>query len=79
MSSLDFDIDSRMNRLERKWRQAYDSGLVARADYETLAATAKANASLLDMARERLARIEAMKARIIEEMERLEDTTHGKG
>ena len=65
--------------MERKWRQAYDSGLVARADYETLAATAKANASLLDMARERLARIEAMKARIIEEMERLEDTTHGKG
>ncbi|HXA36265.1 MAG TPA: hypothetical protein VNW26_08035 [Steroidobacteraceae bacterium] len=81
MSSLDFDfdLDSRMSRLERKWREAYDAGKVARADYETLAASAKANASLLDLARERMARIEALKARIIEEMDRLEDGTAGKG
>jgi hypothetical protein len=77
MSSLDFDLDSRMNDLELEWRQAYESSIVARADYQSLAAGPKANADLLDMARERLDKTEALKARIMAKIERLEDTILG--
>jgi hypothetical protein len=77
MSSLDFDLDLHMNRLEGEWRQAYESSIVARADYQSLAASPKANADLLDQARERLDRAEALKARIMAKIERLEDTMIG--
>jgi hypothetical protein len=77
MSSLDFDLDSRMNDLELEWRQAYESSIVARADYQSLAASSKANADLLDMARERLDKTEALKARIMAKIERLEDAILG--
>ena len=78
MSSLDFDLDLHMNRLEGEWRQAYESSIVARADYQSLAASRKANADLLDMARERLDRSEALKARIMAKIERLEDSILGR-
>jgi hypothetical protein len=74
MSSLDLDLDLHMNTLEQEWRQAYESSIVARADYQSLAASPKANADLLDMARERLDRSEALKARIMAKIERLEDS-----
>ncbi len=76
MSSLDFDFDfdTHMNDLELEWRQAYESSIVARADYQSLAASPKANADLLDMARERLDRTEALKARIMTKIERFEDS-----
>ena len=45
MSSLDLDLDAHMNNLETEWRQAYESSIVARADYQSLAASPKANAS----------------------------------
>jgi hypothetical protein len=77
MSSLDFDLDTQMNHLETEWRQAYESSIVARFDYQVLAASTKANASLLDMARQRLDRTEALKARIMAKMERLEDNILG--
>jgi len=51
--------------------------MVARADYQSLAASPKANADLLDMARERLDRSEALKARIMAKIERLEDSILG--
>jgi hypothetical protein len=73
MSSLDLDLDSQMNSLEAEWRQVYEASIVARADYQSLAATSVANADLLDMARERLDRAEALKARIMAKIERLED------
>jgi hypothetical protein len=72
MSSLDFDLDSQMSYLEREWREAYEASIVARSDYQTLAASPKASANLLDMARERLDRSEAVKARVWGEIERLE-------
>jgi hypothetical protein len=78
MSSLDFDLDTQMCHLESEWRHAYDSSMVARADYQTLAASTKANAGLLDMARERLDRAEALKARIMAKIERLEDNLTGR-
>ena len=37
MSSLDLDLDAHMNNLEMEWRQAYESSIVARADYQSLA------------------------------------------
>jgi hypothetical protein len=77
MSSLDLDLDAHMNNLESEWRLAYESSIVARADYQSLAATPKANADLLDRARERLDRAEALKARIMAKIERLEDNILG--
>jgi hypothetical protein len=74
MSSLDLDLDAHMNHLEMEWRRAYEAGIVARADYQTLAAGHRANAQILDLARERLDRIEALKARIMAKIERLEDS-----
>jgi hypothetical protein len=79
MSSLDFDLDLdlHMNDLEQEWRRACESSFVARADYQSLAASRKSNADLLDMARERLDRSEALKARIMAKIERLEDRMLG--
>ncbi len=78
MSSLDFDLDMTMSRLEREWREAYETSIVARSDYQILAASAKVNDNLLDMARDRVDRSEAQKARILAKMERLEDDMIGR-
>ena len=78
MSSLDFDLDSRMNSLEQEWRQAYQSSIVARADYQSWVATPKTDSRLLDLALERLDRTEALKARIMAKIERLEDSLLGR-
>ena len=47
MSSLDFDLDMTMSRLEREWRQAYECSVVARSDYQILAASAEVNSGLV--------------------------------
>jgi hypothetical protein len=73
MSGLDLDFDSQMNNLESEWRQVYEASIVARAEYQALAANPKSNAALLDAARERLDRAEALKGRIMGKIERLED------
>jgi hypothetical protein len=62
-----------MNNLETEWRQVYEASIVARAEYLALAANPKANARLVEPARERLERAEALKARIMAKIERLED------
>jgi hypothetical protein len=77
MSSLDFDLDAQVSRLEREWREAYDSSMVARADYQILAASPKVNGNLLSMARERLDRADALQTRIMAKIERLEDSMLG--
>jgi hypothetical protein len=73
MSSLDLELDTRMNELEFHWRQVYEASMIARAEYQALAADRKANADLLDAARERLERAEASEVRIMAKLERLED------
>jgi hypothetical protein len=78
LSSLNLDFDTQMVDLEYEWRQAYEASVVARADYQSLAAGTAATAELLDMARERLDRAEAMKARIMAKIERLEDSIVGR-
>ncbi|MGO9932459.1 MAG: hypothetical protein ACLPV8_11685 [Steroidobacteraceae bacterium] len=77
MSSLDFELDTQMSHLESEWRQAYEAGNVARADLEAFAASPAAESSMIEQARERLNRIEALKARIMAKIERLEDTFLG--
>ena len=77
MSSLDLDLDAHMNNLETEWSQAYEAGVVARTDYQSLAAGTRVDADLLDRARERVERTEALKARIMAKIERLEDTILG--
>lgn len=77
MSSLDLDLDAHMNNLESEWRQAYEASNIARADYEALAASPKSNADLLERARARMDRSEALKARIMAKIERLEDNILG--
>jgi hypothetical protein len=77
MSSLDLDLDAHMNNLETEWRQAYEASISARADYEALAAAPKSNPDLLDRAHARLDRSEALKARIMAKIERLEDNILG--
>jgi len=73
MSSLDLDLDDRIIHLETQWRLGYEASVAARAEYQALAANHGANAGLLNAARERLDRIEALKARIMAKIERLED------
>jgi hypothetical protein len=77
MSTLGFDLDTQMSDLEMEWRRGYEASIVARAEYQALAADRKANASALDAARERLDRAEALKARIMTKIERLEERMLG--
>jgi hypothetical protein len=77
MSTLDFDLDSHMNNLELEWRQAYEASITASADYRSLQARPKVNGDLLLMARERVARAEALKSRIMARIERLESSMLG--
>jgi len=78
MSSLDFDLDSRMSSLESEWRQAYETGIAARAELQSLAAIRQPNASLLAKAHARLEQAENVKARIMAKIERLEDSLLGR-
>jgi hypothetical protein len=73
MSSLDFDLDCQMTTLEREWRQAYEASIVAGADFQALASNPRIKAAIVDGARQRLNRAEALKARIMARIERLED------
>jgi hypothetical protein len=77
MSSLDLDLDTHMNNLEAEWRQAYESGNVARHDYDLLAARPKANMVMLRAAQVRIDRAEARKARIMAKIEWLESSILG--
>ena len=54
MSSLDFELDSRIDDMELEWRQAHEAQVIARAEYLALAATPEVNAGAIDLARARL-------------------------
>jgi hypothetical protein len=78
MSSVHLDLDVQMVNLESEWRQVYEDSIIARADYQSLAADRASNAALLDVARERLDKADALKARIMAKIERLEYTVLGR-
>jgi len=79
MSSLDFELDTQMSHLESEWRQAYEADNAARAELKALATSHAVKASVIEQARERLNRSEALKARIMAKIERLEDSFLGRG
>jgi hypothetical protein len=72
MSSVHLDLDMQMIDLESEWRLVYEDSINARADYQALAASSAADAAMLDAALERLEKAEAMKARTMAKIERLE-------
>jgi hypothetical protein len=75
--SRNFNMDTQMSELETEWRHAYETSISARADYQSLASDPAAGARVLDKARERLDRAEAVKARIMVKIERLESSILG--
>lgn len=76
---FDFDFDSEIDDLEFEWREAYEGSIAARADYQALARSPTANADALDAARERLDRTEALKARVMARIERIEERRRASG
>jgi hypothetical protein len=74
MSSLDLDLDGRIEALELEWRLAYEAGLQARAQIESTPADTLADKRIVSMAGDRLERLEAQKARIMAKIERLEES-----
>jgi hypothetical protein len=77
MSSLDLELDGRMDDLELEWREAREASIIARAEYLALGADLKANAATIDSASERLRRAEVTEARIFSKIELLEDSMLG--
>jgi hypothetical protein len=77
MSSLDLELDSRIDDLEREWRQAQEASIIARAEYRALAADPGTNAAAIVLVRERLLRAQALEARIFSKIELLEDSVLG--
>ena len=77
MSSLDLELDGKMDDLELEWREARETSIIARAEYRALGANPSANAGTLDIARERLRRAEMTEARIVAKLELLEDSLLG--
>ncbi len=61
------------SRLEFEWREAYEGSIAARADYQGLARDVTASVEAIDAARERLDRAEALKARVMARIERIEE------
>ena len=74
MSSLDFDIDSQMTRLELEWRQAFEASMLARGDFEALKSSLKPDPGRLKQAIDLLERAEALKARVMIKIEKLEES-----
>jgi hypothetical protein len=77
MSSLDLELDSKMDDLELEWREAREASIIARAEYLALGADLVANAALISTACDRLRRAETREARIYAKIELLEDSMLG--
>lgn len=77
MSSLDFELDARMNDLEFEWRSLHELSIIARAECLALCANPQANAVSIEAARERLRRAEATEARLYARIELLENDLLG--
>jgi hypothetical protein len=77
MSSLDLELDGRIDGLELEWRVAHEASIIAHAEYVALGADLEANASAIDGARERLRQAEMAETRIFAKIEMLEDSMLG--
>ncbi len=74
MHITNLDFDSKLVSLESEWRQAYESGLAARAEIEALTAAEKRDEMAVARAQLLLERTEAAKSRIMARIDRLEDS-----
>jgi len=72
MHSTDLDLDLQLSDLEAEWRRGYEASILARTEYQSLAADPASSCDALDAALERLDRAEALKSRIMEKIEWLE-------
>jgi hypothetical protein len=74
VSSLDleFDLDSRVNKLELEWREAFEASLTARARYRALSSQSRIDIDELDQAKECLEQCEARKSRVMDKIDQLE-------
>jgi hypothetical protein len=77
MLDLDLELDCTVNNVETEWRRAHEACMAARADYDRVLDGCKANGGLIDVARIRLERAEALRARLLAKMERLEERIAG--
>ena len=77
MNDLDVNFDEKMSSLELEWRQAYDASLEARANLEAIACTTRVASKELSRARKRLDSADALKARVMAKIARLEDAMSG--
>jgi hypothetical protein len=77
MSSLDLELDGKIDDLELEWRAAHAASIIARAECLALGAHPEVNADALNGARERLRRAAAMESRIFARIELLEDSMLG--
>jgi len=75
MGNFGIDLDSQLSHLEAEWRDAYESGSVARAEFLAVMVSPEFKLSTFDQARDRLDRAEAVKVQIIARMDRLEADT----
>jgi hypothetical protein len=74
VSNPNLVLDERMAALEAEWSQVYEASMVARTDLERLQGCGDANVGLVHVARSRLERFEALKACVMQEIERLEES-----
>ncbi len=79
MSPIDIDFDLALSRLEEEWSAAYHASVALRAQYQGLASSAHADAASLDVLRERMERAEALKARVMAQIENLEHVRRSRG
>jgi len=77
MSSLDLDLDAHMNNLETEWRQHTSPASLPAPAIRRSQPARRRRPTFSIRARERLDRTEALKARIMPKIERLEDTMLG--
>jgi len=73
MDKTNLDCDARLNRLETEWRAACEASRAAGADFLALSASSQAKYAEVQRARRRLDQAEQMKARIMTQIERLEE------
>lgn len=71
-SELEFDLDSRVAKLEFEWHCAFEDNVRARAEYHALAANPGAILEDIDRAREMYERSEAGKNQVLDKIDRLE-------
>lgn len=69
---LDCDLDLRVRCLEQQWREAFETSIVARTEYRSLASQTKVDLMTLEQAWERFEQCEAHKSQILTQLDRLQ-------